>query len=62
MAGIGPCGRKYLIERPTQDEVEMELWRMVFGAWQREDDMRRECRKRDEEWLRRERGFREWEE
>ena len=62
MAGIGPCGMKYLLERPTQDEVEVVLWRMVFGARQREDDMRRECRERDEEFLRRERIYREWEE
>ena len=46
MAGVGPQGRKYLLERPTQDEVETVLWRMVFGARQREDDLRRENKER----------------
>ena len=50
-----------MLERPSQDEVEMVLWRMVFGARQREDDVRRECKEREEEWLKRERNFKEWE-
>ena len=61
MAGVGPYGRKYLLERPSQDEVEMVLWRMVFGSRQREDDAKRECREREEEWLKRERNFKDWE-
>ena len=61
MAGVGPSGRKYLLERPSRDEIEMMLWRMVFEARKREDDFRRECKEKDEQWLRRERGFKEWE-
>ena len=61
MVGVGPYGRKYLLERPSQDEVEMVLWRMVFGARQREDDVRRECKEREEEWLKREKNIKEWE-
>ena len=61
MAGVGPSGRKYLLERPSRDEVEMMLWHMVFEARKREDDFRRECKEKDEQWLRRERGFKEWE-
>ena len=34
---------------------------MVFEARKREDDFRRECKEKDEQWLRRERGFKEWE-
>ena len=62
MASIGESGRKYLFERPTQDEVEMVLWRMVFGARQHEDDLRMECRERDEKCMRRERELKGWEE
>ena len=61
MAGVGPSGRKFLLERPSRDEVEMMLWRMVFEARKKEDDFRRECKEKDEYWLRRERGFKEWE-
>ena len=61
MAGVGADGRKYLFERPTQDKVEMVLWRMVFGVRQREEDLRMECRERDEQCIRRERGLKEWE-
>ena len=50
-----------MLERPTQDEVETVLWRMVFGACQREDDLRRENKERGEEWLKRERNLRDWE-
>ena len=61
MAGTGPSGRKYLFEWPSQEEVECVLWRMIFGACQREDELRREKKERGEEWLRRERCLREWE-
>ena len=37
------------------------MWRMVFGARQREDELRRENKERGEEWLRRERNLRDWE-
>ena len=50
-----------MLERPTQDEVETVLWRMVFGARQWEDDLRRENKERGEEWLRRKRNLRDWE-
>ena len=61
MAGVGPSGHKYLFERPTQDEVDVVLWRMIFGARQWEDELRRENKERGEEWLKRERYLREWE-
>lgn len=61
MAGVGPQGRKYLYERPSQEEVETVLWRMVFGARQRKDNLRRENKERGEEWLRRERNLKDWE-
>ena len=32
----------------------------MFGARQREDDLRRENKERGEEWLRRERNLRDW--
>ena len=60
MAGKGPSGRDYLFERPTQDKVEV-LWRMIFGARQREEELRRENKERGEELLRRERYLRDWE-
>ena len=59
MAGYGPSGRKYLLERPTQEEVEVVLWRMIFGARQRKDELRRESKERGEEGLKRERYLRE---
>ena len=34
---------------------------MVFELRKREDDFRRECKEKEEQWLRRERGFKEWE-
>ena len=46
MAGVGPSGRKFLLERPSRDEVEMMLWQMVFEARKREDDFRRECKEK----------------
>ena len=62
MTGIGESGRRDLLERPTQDEVEMVLWRMVFGARQREDELRMECEERDERCQKRERELKCWEE
>ena len=61
MAGVGPSGRKFLLERPSRDEVEETLWCMVFDARRREDDLRRECKDRNEQWLKRERNLKEWE-
>ena len=46
---MGPSGRKFLLERPFRDEVEETLWRMVFDARRREDDLRRECKERNQQ-------------
>ena len=51
---MGPSGRKFLLERPSQDEVKETLCHMVFDARRREDDLRRECKDRNEQWLKRE--------
>ena len=57
---MGPSGRKFLLERPFRDEVEETLWRMVFDARRREDDLKREWKDRSEKWLKQERNLREW--
>ena len=61
MAGVGPSGRKYLLERPSRDEIEIMVYRMVVEARKKEEDFRRECKEKQEKWLRMERGFKEWE-
>ena len=61
MASVSPSGRKYLVERPSRDEIEMSLCRMVVEARKKEEDFRRECKEKQEQWLRMERGFKEWE-
>ena len=55
MAGIGPNGSRYLLERPSRDEIEMSLCRMVVEARKKEEDFRRECKEKQEQWLRMER-------
>ena len=58
---MGPSGRKFLLERPSRDEVEETLWHMVFDARQKEDEAKREWKDRNEQWLKQERNLREWE-
>ena len=43
MAGIGPNGRRYLLERPSRDEIEMSLCRMVVEERKKKEEFRREC-------------------
>ena len=58
---MGPSGRKFLLERPSRDEVEETLWPMVFDARWKEDEAKREWKDRNEQWLKQERNLREWE-
>ena len=61
MAGIGPNGRRYLLERPSRDEIEISLCCMVVEERKKKEEFRRECKEKQEQWLRMERGFKEWE-
>ena len=61
MSGVSPSGRKYLLERPSRNEIEKMLCHMVVEARKKEEDFRRECKEKQEQWLRMERGFKEWE-
>ena len=47
--GFSPSWGKYLLERPSHEEVELVLWRMIFGARQREEEMKLECKQREKE-------------
>ena len=58
---MGPDGRKYLLERPSHAEVEETLWRMVFDARRREEELKRELKDRNDQWLKQERNLRDWE-
>ena len=53
MASVGPSGRKYLLERPSRDEIGKMLCCMVVEARKKEEDFRRECKEKEEQWLRR---------
>ena len=61
MLGYGPSGRGYLLERLSYEEVELTLWRMIWSARQREEEMKLECKNREEDWFKRERGLKDWE-
>ena len=61
MAGVGPSGRKFLLERPTKDEVEEMLWRMVWETKRKEEDLKRECKEKDEYHLKKMRDYKNWE-
>ena len=50
-----------MLERPSRDEIEKMFFHMMVEARKREEDFRRECKEKQEDWLRRERGFKEWE-
>ena len=56
-----PSDRKYLLERPSHAEVEETLWRMVFDARRREEELKRELKDRNDQWLKQERNLRDWE-
>ena len=56
---MGPSGRKFLLERPSRDEVEESLWHMVFNTRRKEDEAKREWKDRNEQWLKRERNLRD---
>ena len=58
---MGPDGRKYLLERPCHAEVEETLWQMVFDARRREEELKRELKDRNDQWLKQERNLRDWE-
>ena len=51
MLGVGPDGRKYLLERPTHEEVERSLWQMVFEARHRVDDLKKQLRDENEQLI-----------
>ena len=53
--------RKYILPRPSHEEVELVLWHMIFGLRQREEELKRECKEREEDWVKRERGMKDWE-
>ena len=55
--GFSPSGWKYLLPRPTREEVELQLWRMLFSARQREEEMKQECKMRDGDFFKRERDL-----
>ena len=38
--GYRSAGRKYLLPRPSHEEVEFVLWRMIFGLRMREEEVR----------------------
>ena len=61
MLGYGPSGRGYLLERPSYEEVEMTLWRMIWSAGNREEEMKLEIKNREEEFFKRERILKDWE-
>ena len=50
MLGVGPDARKYLLERPTHEEVERSLWQLVFEARCKVDDVKRELRDKNDRW------------
>ena len=59
--GTGPHGRKYLLPRPSREEVEFVLWRMIFGLRMREEEARIDEKERKKEWLKKERVMKDWE-
>ena len=61
MLGTGPNGRKYLLPRPPREEVEQTLWCMMWGAKEREEEIRLEVKSRKEEWRKKESELRDWE-
>ena len=61
MSGIGPDGRPYLLERPSRNEIEMSLCRMVVEERKKKEEFRRECEEKQKMWMRMDRGFKEWE-
>ena len=48
MSGIGPNGRPYLLERPSRNEIEMSLCRMVVEERKMKEEFRRECKGKQE--------------
>ena len=54
---MGPRCRKYLIERPSHAEVEETLWQMVFDARRKEEELKRELKERNNQWLKQERNL-----
>ena len=50
-----------MLERPTKDEVEEMLWRMVWKTKRKEENFKRECKERDEYYLKKMRGYKNWE-
>ena len=61
MAGVGPSGRKFLLDRPTKSEVEEMLWRMIWETKRKEEDLMMMCKQRDEYYLKKIRGYKNWE-
>ena len=59
--GKGPSGRKYLLPRPSCEEFENTLWMMIFGAREREEEIRQEVKDRKEEWRKKESDLKDWE-
>ena len=53
--------RKYLLPRPSWEEVENTLWCMIYGAREREEEIKFECKERKKEWVRKERELKDWE-
>ena len=61
MLGYDPSGRGFLLPRPTREEEELQLWSMLFTARTREEEMKQECKERDEEYFKKERDLKDWE-
>ena len=50
------------MERPSRNEIEMSLCRMVVEERRKKEEFRKECKEKQELWMRMDRGYKEWEE
>ena len=57
MLGVGPDGRKYLLERPSHEEMEHTMWRIVCDARLREEDLKKELKDQNEQWQKEEKNL-----
>ena len=49
------------MKRPSRNEIEMSLCRMVVEERKKKEEFRRECEEKQKMWMRMDRGFKEWE-